>query len=49
MARIGRPINLIVAAQARIPIMLATPAGTARILPYLVYVRWGLNGVKVAR
>ncbi|GKT02263.1 hypothetical protein AVKW3434_22760 [Acidovorax sp. SUPP3434] len=49
MARIGRPINLLVAAQARVPIMLATPAGTARILPYLVYVRWGLNGVKVTR
>lgn len=45
MASIGRPINLFVRAKARIPILLETPAGTIRILPYLVYVRWGLAPV----
>lgn len=48
MARIGRPINGIIKASARIPIYLKTPAGTVRILPYLVYVRWGLDGVSIA-
>jgi hypothetical protein len=42
MAAVGRPLNLFVRAAARVPISLATPAGTARIIPYLVYVRWGL-------
>ncbi len=41
MARIGRPLNLFVRAQARTPIYLATPAGTVRIIPRLIYVRWG--------
>jgi len=41
MAEIGRPLNLFVQAKARTPILLATPKGTARIIPYLVYVRWG--------
>jgi len=35
MAAIGRPLNLFVRATARIPIYLATPAGTVRILPVL--------------
>jgi len=42
MAAVGRPLNLFVRATARVPIYLATPAGTVRIIPYLVYVRWGL-------
>lgn len=33
MARIGRPLNLFIRATARIPIVLQTPAGTARIIP----------------
>ncbi len=41
MARVGPPINLFIRAAARTPILLNTPAGTARIIPYLVYVRWG--------
>jgi hypothetical protein len=41
MARLGPPLNLFIRAAARIPIMLETPAGTARIIPYMVYVRWG--------
>lgn len=45
MASIGRPLNLFVRATARVPIFLTTPAGTARIIPYLVYVRWGLAPV----
>lgn len=47
MARIGRPINLFVQAVSRVPIVIATPAGTARIIPYLVYVRWGTDAVKL--
>jgi hypothetical protein len=39
---IGRPLNLFVRANARVPILLATPAGTVRIIPKLIYVRWGL-------
>jgi len=42
MAAVGRPLNLFVRATAKVPIHLATPAGTIRIVPYLVYVRWGL-------
>jgi hypothetical protein len=41
MARVGRPLNLFIRAACRTPIVLNTPAGTARIVPYLVYVRWG--------
>ena len=41
MAAVGRPLNLFVRSIARAPIYLATPAGTIRIIPYLVYVRWG--------
>ncbi|GKS97687.1 hypothetical protein [Acidovorax sp. SUPP2825] len=49
MARIGRPLNGFIEKVSRIPIHISTPAGTVRIVPYLVYVRWGLQGVKVAR
>jgi hypothetical protein len=45
MTAIGRPLNLFVQATARIPIYLATPAGTIRILPRLIYVRWGMTPV----
>lgn len=45
MTLVGRPLNLFVRATARIPIILATPAGTVRIIPRLVYVRWGLSRV----
>ncbi len=45
MTRIGRPLNLFVQAKARTPILLATPKGTARIIPYLVYVRWGVSPI----
>jgi hypothetical protein len=41
LTKVGRPLNLFVRAAARTPIILETPAGTARIIPYLVYVRWG--------
>lgn len=47
MAGIGRPLNLFVRATARHPIFLATPAGTVRIVPHLVYVRWGLAPIPV--
>lgn len=40
-ATIGRPLNLFVRARARTPIFLPTPTGTVRIIPSLVYVRWG--------
>lgn len=42
MASAGRPVNLFVRASARHPIFLHTPAGTVRIIPKLVYVRWGV-------
>jgi hypothetical protein len=45
MARMGRPLNLFIRASSRVAIYLATPAGTTRIIPYLVYVRWGLGPV----
>ncbi|AVS73424.1 hypothetical protein [Paracidovorax cattleyae] len=48
MARIGRPLNGFIDKVSRIPIHLPTPAGTVRIVPYLVYVRWGTAGVKIA-
>ena len=41
MTKVGRPLNLFVQAKARTSILLKTPNGTARIIPYLVYVRWG--------
>lgn len=47
MARIGRPLNGFIDKVSRIPIHLPTPAGTVRIVPYLVYVRWGTAGVKI--
>ncbi len=47
MAAVGRPLNLFVRATARVPIYLATPAGTARIIPYLVYVRWGIAPIAI--
>lgn len=47
MAAIGRPLNLFIQAQSKIPILLNTPAGVARIIPYLVYVRWGFNSLKI--
>ena len=45
MGAIGRPINLFVRAKANIPVLLSTPAGTVRIIPRLVYVRWGIAPV----
>ena len=47
MAAIGRPLNMIIAKQSTIPILLIAPAGTVRIFPYLVYVRWGARGVPI--
>jgi hypothetical protein len=47
MARLGRPINGFIQEAATIPIHLPTPTGTVRIVPYLVYIRLGVNGVKV--
>lgn len=47
MARVGLPLNGFIKATATVPILLATPAGTVRIVAYLVYVRWGFAGVKV--
>ncbi|WP_263146262.1 hypothetical protein [Pseudomonas sp. RIT-PI-AD] len=47
MARVGRPLNGIIKKQATVPIFLETPKGTVRILPYMIYVRWGYNGVKI--
>jgi hypothetical protein len=45
LTAVGRPLNLFVRAAARVPINIATPAGTTRIIPYLVYVRWGLSPI----
>lgn len=42
LTAIGRPLNLFVRAVAKTPLQVLTPGGTVRILPYLVYVRWGL-------
>jgi len=47
LANVGRPLNLFVRASARTPVLLETPAGTARIIPYLVYVRWGLSPLPI--
>jgi len=43
LAAVGRPLNLFVRATATRPILLATPAGVVRIVPRLVYVRWGVG------
>jgi hypothetical protein len=43
MAQVGRPINGFVPNASTIPISLATPQGTVRIVPRLVYVRWGFK------
>jgi len=48
MARVGLPLNGFIKARATFPIFLKTPAGTVRIIPYLVYVRWGFGGVRIA-
>ena len=47
MAKTGRPVNLFIQSTAKIPIYLPTPRGTVRIVPYLVYVRWGLSPIKI--
>lgn len=47
LANVGRHLNLFVRASARTPVLLETPAGTARIIPYLVYVRWGLSSLPI--
>lgn len=47
LASTGRPLNLFVRAQAKIPISVSTPSGTVRIIPRLVYVRWGLSPILV--
>lgn len=47
MASVGRPVNLFVRATARVPILLQTPAGTVRMIPRLVYVRWGLSPIRL--
>ncbi|WP_263144004.1 hypothetical protein [Pseudomonas sp. RIT-PI-AD] len=47
MARVGHPLNGIIKKEATVPIFLETPRGTVRITPYLVYVRWGFNGVRI--
>lgn len=48
MARIGLPLNAFIKARATVPIHIGTPAGTVRVVPYLVYVRWGVSGVRIA-
>jgi hypothetical protein len=47
LAKIGRPMNLLISKKSLLPIVISTPAGTARIIPYLVYVRWGVAPVAV--
>lgn len=47
LARLGRPINLFISEKSLVPIVISTPAGTARIIPYLVYVRWGIAPVAI--
>lgn len=49
MARVGLPLNMMIKEGATIPIHLATPAGTVRILPYFVYVRWGSHALRIAK
>ena len=41
MARIGRPLNPFVPPFSLIPVEVSTPAWTARIIPYLVYLKAG--------
>jgi hypothetical protein len=43
LAALGRPLNLFVRATATRPILVSTPAGVIRIIPRLVYVRWGIG------
>jgi hypothetical protein len=47
MAKAGRPLNGFVPEHSLIPIFLATPTGTVRIIPRLVYVRWGLKPMPI--
>lgn len=49
MAWVGLPLNMMIKEGATIPIHLATPAGTVRILPYFVYVRWGSHTLRIAK
>jgi hypothetical protein len=44
MTKIGPPMNPFVPSGSRVPINLPTPSGTVRILPRLVYVKYG-NGI----
>lgn len=37
MTQVGRPINLFVSETSTVPIHLARPSGTVRIIPKLVY------------
>ncbi|PIE83678.1 MAG: hypothetical protein CSA09_01640 [Candidatus Contendobacter odensis] len=47
MAKIGRPWNGFMPEHAVIPILLKTPQGTVRVLPRLVYVKWGFRPVPI--
>lgn len=47
LARVGRPVNLFINRTSLTPIVISTPAGVARIVPYLVYVRWGVTPLAV--
>lgn len=47
LAATGRPLNLFVRAQAKTPISVSTPSGTVRIIPRLVYVRWGMSPIRI--
>ncbi|MCF7855310.1 MAG: hypothetical protein K9N51_10975, partial [Candidatus Pacebacteria bacterium] len=46
LTKVGRPVNLFVPAGSMVPIQVSTPAWTARIIPKLVYVKWG-SGIPV--
>lgn len=48
-ANVGRPLNLFIPKTSLTPIYLPTPAGTVRIIPKLVYVRWGVHVHKVVK
>lgn len=47
LASVGRPLNLFINKTSLAPIVISTPAGVARIIPYLVYVRWGIAPLAV--
>ena len=47
LTSIGRPMNIFIRARAKIPIFVNTPSGTIRIIPWLVYVRWGLSPIRI--